>query len=162
MLVSIVAAMDRRRLIGRDGALPWRLPADLRRFRALTLGKPVVMGRKTFESIGRVLDGRLNVVLTGDRSFHRNGAMVCHSLDAGLAACQGRDEVMIIGGASIYAQALAHSDRMYLTLIDEVFEGDAYFPRYEPCAWEETEREDHPAGEVAQFGFSYLTLRRLV
>lgn len=153
--------MDRRRLIGRGAALPWRLSPDMRRFRRLTMGKPVVMGRKTFESIGRALDGRLNVVLTRDPAFGSDDALVAHSMDAAMAACGGREEAMIIGGASIYAQALPLADRMYLTLIHELFEGDSYFPSFDARAWQETARDDYCAGELAPFAFSYLRLERV-
>lgn len=153
--------MDSRRLIGRGNALPWRLPADMRRFRHLTMGKPVIMGRKTFESIGRVLDGRVNIVVSQASSFDCEGAIVVRSIEAALAACDGHDEVMVLGGASIYAQMLPMSGRMYLTLICDTFDGDSYFPEFDSGQWKETAREDHPAGDQAPFGFTFQTLERV-
>lgn len=160
--------MDRNRVIGVDNRLPWRLPEDLHRFRRLTLGKPIIMGRKTHESIGRPLDGRTNIVISRGRNYRSEGCRVVDSLTAALEICPDADEVMVIGGESIYVQALPLAKRLYLTLIDAAFDGDTYFPRYEPRAWRETERERHAAvegapsatGSAPAHAFSFVTLER--
>jgi len=148
--VAMIAAMSRNRVIGVNNRLPWYLPEDLKRFKSLTLGKPLVMGRKTFESIGRALPGRLNIVITRDEHyFHksrREGIRVCHSLDEALqladhqALIDGADEIMVMGGGEIYRQALAVADRLHLTEVDVEVEGDAFFPDFERDEWEEVER----------------------
>ena len=133
----MVVAMGRGRVIGKDNGLLWRIPDDLKRFKALTLGHPVIMGRKTWESLPerfRPLPGRTNIVVTRQDSYEATGAVVVHSLDearAAAARAEGADEVFIIGGAQLYNEALPFADRLYLTLIDDTKEGDAYFPEYE-------------------------------
>lgn len=160
MRVSLVAAMDRRRLIGAAGRLPWHLPADLAHFKRLTLGKPILMGRRTFESIGRALPGRHNIVISRDPGFRAEGCTVAPSLQAGLAASGVAPEVMVIGGASIYAQALALADRMYLTLVEAELEGDVYFPAWDPREWREVDRRRfEPDGRNA-YAYSFVTLER--
>ena len=144
--VAMIAAMSRNRVIGVNNRLPWYLPEDLKRFKSLTLGKPLVMGRKTFESIGRALPGRLNIVITRDSHYQREGIRVCHSLDEALqladhqALIDGADEIMVMGGGEIYRQALAVADRLHLTEVDVEVEGDAFFPDFECDQWEEVER----------------------
>jgi dihydrofolate reductase len=160
MSISLIVALAENRVIGRDNALPWRLSADLKRFRAITMGKPVIMGRKTFESIGRPLDGRHNIVVTRSADFHPQGVTVVGSIDEALARA-GDLEAMVIGGASLYAQTLPLADRMYLTKIHAAFEGDARFPDYDPAQWREAERLDVAAGEDAEFGYSFVTLERV-
>ncbi|MGE0253178.1 MAG: dihydrofolate reductase [Alphaproteobacteria bacterium] len=141
MRLSLIAAVARNGVIGADGGLPWRIPADLRRFRALTMGKPVVMGRKTYVSIGRALPGRANIVLTRDPAFRADGVETAADLDTALtlarrrAAEAGADEVFIIGGAEIYAAALPFADRLYLTEVDADIAGDAHFPAYARDGW---------------------------
>lgn len=159
-LVTIVVAMDRNGLIGDGDRLPWRLPADLRRFKALTMGKPVVMGRRTHESIGRPLPGRRNIVLSRDPGYRAEGCDVAASVDAALDACADADEVMIIGGAEIYADALPIANRMHVTLIDAAFSGDTWFPDYDAREWREVSREDCAPGESASFAFSFVDLER--
>ena len=161
MFVSIVAAMDRRALIGRGRELPWRLSADLRRFRRLTMGKPIIMGRKTFESIGRALDGRDNIVVSRRPEFRAEGCTVVDSLERAYEACGGSEEGMVIGGAEIYRQSLPTVSRMYLTFIDHEFEGDTYFPAYEREAWCETACEEFAAGEGILYPFRNVTLQRI-
>lgn len=161
MILSLIAAMDRNRLIGRDGRLPWRLPADLAHFKRLTLGKPVLMGRRTFESIGRPLPGRHNIVLSRDPRFTAEGCTVVHGLDAGLLAAGSAPELMVIGGASVYAQCLPRAERMYLTLVEAEDEGDVFFPAWVPGEWRETAREAHGSGDGNEHGFSFVTLERV-
>ena len=160
MTLSLIVAMAKNRVIGRDNALPWRLPADLKHFRRVTMGKPIVMGRKTFDSIGKPLDGRKNIVITRNSDYRPDGVTVVDSLDGALNAA-GDSEVMIIGGATIYEQVLPRADRIHLTLIDENFEGDAFFPVLIDDEWREVERTDIAPGEDANFGYSFVKLERL-
>lgn len=159
---SLVVAHDRNRLIGRDNGLPWRISEDLKRFKAITMGKPIVMGRKTFQSIGRPLPGRPNIVVTRDPAFQADGVHVVHDLASAwalaerLAAESGEAEIMVIGGGQIYAELLPSADRLYVTLVDGAFEGDAYFPPYGAADWAETKREDRPGDPP----FSFLILDR--
>ncbi|OLO03059.1 dihydrofolate reductase [Salinicola socius] len=144
--IAMIAAMSSNRVIGVDNRLPWYLPEDLKRFKSLTLGKPLVMGRKTFESIGRALPGRLNIVITRDPHYQREGIRICHSLDEALrladhqALIDGADEIMVMGGGEIYAQALPVATRLHLTEVDVELEGDAFFPAFTREEWEEAER----------------------
>lgn len=152
--------MDRNRLIGRGNALPWRLPADLKHFKAVTLGKPVLMGRKTYESIGRPLPGRHNIVVSRNADFSAPGCTVVSSTDAALQAAGDAPEIMIIGGAQLYVELLPRVQRVYLTRIDAAFDGDAWFPMLDSHAWREVERSDHGADEANPFGYSFLVLER--
>ncbi len=152
--------MDRKRLIGVENRLPWRLPADLHHFKRVTMGKPILMGRRTWDSIGRPLPGRDNIVVTGEDGFRAEGCSVVHSLDAALAAGRHHPEVMVIGGASFYAQMLPRSSRMYLTLIDYEFVGDTYFPDYVPAGWREIEREDCGPDDRNRYRYSFVLLER--
>ena len=159
MHVAIVVAMSENRVIGRRNALPWRLPADLRHFRRITLGKPVLMGRKTFESIGHALEGRTNIVISRDPQFQASGCLLASSLDEALTR-PGEDEIMVIGGASIYAQALPQTERIYLTLVHASIEGDAFFPAIDEDEWLTVARTDHHADERNAYPYSFLTLER--
>ncbi|HNK33609.1 MAG TPA: type 3 dihydrofolate reductase, partial [Plasticicumulans sp.] len=150
-MLSQIVAIGRNRVIGAGNALPWRLPDDLAHFKRLTLGKPVLMGRKTWESLGRPLPGRDNLVITRNPGYHAAGARVFASLDTALAACSDAPEIMLIGGAELYAQTLPICDRLYLTEVDAAPDGDAFFPALDPADWRETAAEPHPAdlGEEA-------------
>lgn len=143
MIISLIAAMARNRVIGKDNRLPWNLPADMKRFRELTLGKPVIMGRKTFESIGRPLPKRKNIIITRDKNYRAEGCIVVHSAKDALKAAEESNEVMIIGGEQIFSEFMPLADRMYLTFIEEGFEGDAYFPQFSQDEWKETSREEY-------------------
>jgi dihydrofolate reductase len=160
MIISLVVAMAENRVIGKNNALPWRLSADLKRFRRLTMGHPIIMGRKTYESIGRPLDGRENVVISRNPNFRPDGVTVVQSIDEALASAKDA-EIMIIGGADIYEQTLPRADRIHLTLIHQGFDGDVYFPEIGEGEWKETEREDVDAGVDATFGYSFITLERI-
>lgn len=162
MIVSIIAAMDNRRGIGVENRLPWRLSADLKRFRELTMGHHIIVGRKTFESIGKPLPGRHMIVITRDQEFQADGCDVCHSLTEALelARARGEHEVFICGGAQIYEQALTLADRMYLTLVDAEVAADTVFPAFDPHDWSERERIAHPADEKNQFPFTFSLLVR--
>ncbi len=149
--------MSQNRVIGKDGGLPWRLPEDLKRFRALTWGKPVIMGRKTFESIGKVLPGRQNVVISRQTQLQIEGAWVVGSLDQALQICQSEaTEVFVIGGSEIYRTALPQMKRLYLTLIHQDVDGDAYFPELDWSEWVEVSREDRNE----PMAFSFIVLER--
>lgn len=151
MTVSLIVAHGKNRAIGKDNVMPWHIPGDLKFFKAQTMGKPVVMGRKTFQSIGRPLPGRLNIVITRDENFTAEGVALSSSLDAALdlarkeVARLGGDELMIIGGAQIYKQSIALADRLYITEVDLEPEADAFFPETNPNEWTETFRETHEA-----------------
>ncbi len=162
MLTLLVAAAENN-VIGRHGELPWRLPADLKRFKALTLGHPVVMGRKTFESIGRPLPGRPNIVVTRQVGWAAPlGVTVCSNLPDALHAARAlSDEVFIIGGGELYAQTLPLADRVQLTRVHTDVPGDAFFPALAPAQWREVWREDHPADERHAHRFSFVELRRV-
>lgn len=159
-LISLIAAMADGRVIGRDNQMPWHLPADLAHFKKLTLGKPVIMGRKTLESIGKPLPGRHNIVLSRHADFSPPGVTVVADLDAALAAAGDVPEIVIIGGATIYAQMLARADRLYLTLISLTVDGDAHFPDWTTEPWRIAERHLHAADERNPHPLEFLTLER--
>jgi len=159
--IAIVVAMAENRVIGCENRLPWHLPADLRHFKQLTLGKPVLMGRRTHESIGRPLPERTNIVVTRDRTYSAPGCIVAHSLESALESAAGCAEVMVIGGTELYRQLLPRADRIYLTLVHAGFEGDAFFPELEAGEWREVERTDYPADEKNCCPYSFLRLERL-
>ncbi len=160
-MISIIAALARNRVIGVDNRLPWRLPADLKFFRCTTLGHAVIMGRKNYESIGRPLPQRRNIVLSTDPGYRAPGCEVRQSLAAALAAASDDPEIFIIGGANLYAQALPLAERMYLTLIEAEFAGDARFPDYDEKEWREIAREEHAPDADNPYRFSFLTLQRV-
>lgn len=151
--------MARNRVIGKDGKLPWHLPADLRRFRQLTMGHHILMGRKTWESIGRLLPGREHVIITREKNYRVPGAKVVNSLDAAIAAAGRDDEVFVIGGGEIYQLALPVADRILLTEIHRDFGGDTFFPQLPDKAWRETDRSRH-RDDASGLTYSYVTLER--
>jgi len=151
--ICLIVALAANRVIGKNNALPWHLPADLKRFKALTTGHPVVMGRNTHESIGRPLPGRRNLVITRDRDYSAPGCEVVHSLDEAIAACRGALDIFIVGGAELYRESLPRAHRLELTEIRAEFEGDATFPEFSLEQWRETAREIH--GNEAGIPFRY-------
>ncbi len=151
MGIAIIAAMSRNRVIGSEGAIPWHIPADLRRFRELTLGHTVIMGRKTFEAIGRPLPGRKNVVVTGQRNYAREDTLVVHSLTEAIESSDPAEELFICGGSEIYRQALPLCAKIYLTIVDLDIEGDAYFPPVPADNFRELSRETISESPPAQF-----------
>src|SRR5215469_4735852 len=159
-LVSLIVAMAQNGVIGRDNALPWRLPADLKRFRAFTLGKPILMGRKTFESIGRPLPERVNVVLTRDRGWFAAGVIVVHSVEHALAQAGASAELVAIGGAEIYRLVLPFARRIYLTHVHADVPGDIYFPDFDPTQWADVEYSTHPADDEHAYPVTFVTLER--
>lgn len=162
MFASIIAALDKNRLIGKRGGLPWYLPADLKHFKEITWGKPIIMGRTTHESIGRPLPGRTNIVLT-EKKEEISGCVVAHSVEGALMAAKdtGSNEVIIIGGARVYEEFLPTAKRMYLTLIDHAFEGDVYFPLYNEQEWREEAREPHEPDEKNRYAYTFVTEERI-
>lgn len=162
--LSIIVAQARNRVIGRDNKMPWHLPADLKHFKALTLSHPVIMGRKTFESIiaslGKPLPGRDNIVISRNAHFSAPGCIVAGSLEHALTACANAPEAFVIGGGEIYRQALPLAQRLYLTEIDADFDGEARFPEFDKTTWNETARRSFPAGE-AGFGYAFVTYEKL-
>ncbi len=160
MTVSLLVAMARNRVIGHMNRLPWKLPADLKRFKQLTMGHVIVMGRRTHESIGRALPGRRTYVLSRDRDYGAEGVTVVASLDAALDRCADEDEVFVVGGEAVFREALPRADRIYLTWIDADFEGDVVFPDVDLHAWALRSEEEHPADDQTPFGFSFRVYER--
>ena len=157
MIISIIAAVGKNNVIGVNNELPWKLSADLKRFRQITSGKPVVMGRKTFESIGKPLPNRMNIIITRDKNYTIDGCVAVHSAEGALNAAKGSKEIMIIGGGQIFREFLPKAKRMYLTVIEKEFGGDAYFPEYAKNEWKEVSREDH---EDNGLKYSFVDLER--
>ena len=159
--ISLIAAMADNRVIGIENRLPWKLPADMQWFRRHTLGKPIVMGRKTFESFGgRSLPDRHNIVISRDPRYRLDNASVAHSIDEALALAGDVEEVMIIGGASFYAQMLPQADRLYLTYVHAALKGDAWFPEADFSQWRELERQDRPADDKNAYAHSFVIYAR--
>ena len=153
--------MARNRVIGIENRLPWKLPADMKWFRQHTLGKPVIMGRKTFESFGgKPLPDRQNIVITQDPAYTQQQATVCHSIEEALTACGNAEEAMIIGGMSLYKQTLPSADKLYMTVVDAEFEGDAWFPEFDLNDWTEIEHQSHEADEKNAFRCDFIILER--
>jgi dihydrofolate reductase len=166
MIVSFLAAMDRNLVIGDERGIPWHLPADLKRFRRLTLGKPIVMGRTTFEHIGKPLDKRVNFVLSRRTSFLPDGALVVHSMEEVVRLAGGVPELVVVGGGRVFEAALPLVGRMYLTFVDGEFPGTAYFPESVSMppgtGWVETLRETHPADEKNPYPHQYVVVERVL
>lgn len=159
MFISLIAAMDANGAIGKDNDLPWRLPDDLKRFKSLTLGRPILMGRKTAESLGRALPGRTNLVLTRSGRVPFEGMQAVVSVDEALAAARdgGATELCVIGGAEIYALTLRLADKLYLTHVDTVVsEADAYFPEFDASRWKAVDRKSHAADDKHAFSFEFV------
>lgn len=160
MHTALIVAMARNRVIGRENSLPWRLSDDLKFFKRVTMGKPIIMGRKTWESIGRPLPGRRNIVITRNFEYFVDGIDVFHSLDEAISALQTEDEAMIIGGASLYKIGLEYASKLYLTDVNAEVEGDTYFPKFDLTDWQEIEREAYQKNEKNEFDFVCRTLIR--
>ena len=159
--LSLVCAMSQNRVIGFHNKLPWHLPADLRHFKELTLHKPVIMGRKTYDSIGKALPNRRNIIITRNQNLVIPNCEITHSLHDALCLTQNDTEVMIIGGENIFAQAMPLANRMYLTIIKQDFEGDAFFPQWPEEKWQLVETIDHVPDNINPFYYSFLTLIRM-
>lgn len=167
MKISLVWAMAQNRVIGRNNNLPWHLPEDLKYFKRITLGKPVIMGRKTYESIGKPLPGRTNIVVTRNADFSATGVKTVNSLSAAKALCEsigeidGISEAMVIGGAEIYTQAMPIADRLYLTEVHANVDGDTFFPEFDRGLWQEIAREDFDASGPNPYAYSFITLDKI-
>jgi dihydrofolate reductase len=159
-LISLIVAMAQNGVIGRGNALPWRLPADLKRFKEFTLGKPILMGRKTFESIGHPLPGRANLVLTRDRDWRAKGVIPVHSVEEALLQTRTCDELVAIGGAEIYRLMLPLARRIYLTHVQADIQGDRYFPAFDSAQWDDVEFHSLPADERHAYPVTFVTLER--
>ena len=163
--VAHIVALNRQRVIGVENRLPWHLPADLKHFKALTMGKPIIMGRKTWESIGRPLPGRENIVVTRQEGYGATGAKVCTSLEDALhvaresAERDGLDEIFVIGGETLYRQSLSSVDCIYITEVVAEVDGDAFYPDLDPCEWEEINRQSFPAEEAAP-AYAFVNYQR--
>ena len=155
MIISLIAAMDRNHLIGRDNGLPWHLPDDFKHFKAVTLGKPVIMGRKTFESIGKPLPGRKNIVVSRS-GFSANGVISVSGIEQALAAAGDAEEIMVIGGANLYQQMIDRADKLYLTHVDGEFEGDAWFPEFNLDDWKIISSKQYRADDRNNFNFTII------
>jgi dihydrofolate reductase len=162
MFVTLVAAAAENNVIGNKGKLPWKLPDDLKHFRMVTTGHPVIMGRKTFESIGRPLPDRLNIIITRQKDYTAQGCVVVHTLDQALTLAEQntKTEVCVIGGGEIYREAFRFADFIELTRVHTVVEGDATFPEISPEEWEEIWSEEHAADDRHEFAFTFQRLKR--
>ncbi len=160
--ISLICAASQNGVIGKDNRLPWRLPADLKRFKQLTLNHPVIMGRKTYESIGKALPGRTNVIVTRQKDFKAQDCRVAHSLEEALRLCKGDEEVFVIGGASLYEEALKRASKIYLTRIHHDFEGDTTLFHMDMAVWKETQRQDFQPDRENPYPFSFITLERSI
>jgi dihydrofolate reductase len=158
--ISLIVAMARNRVIGANNALPWHLPADLKHFKALTMGHHIVMGRKTYESIGKPLPGRTSVVVTRNAGYAPPGVITANSLEAAVSACGDEEEIFVIGGAELYLQTITLADRIYLTEIDADISGDAYFMELDGRQWQESERKSHMPDEKNVYPYQFVTYDR--
>ena len=158
----ILVAMDEGRVIGKNGKIPWRLSSDLKRFRSLTSGYPVIMGRNTFESIGKPLPGRENIILTRDKEFKRDGCYAVGSLKEALdlVASFNKEKIFIIGGGQVYKETLPFADEIELTLVDARLDGDTFFPEIKEIDWEEMKKEKHQADSENEYDYQYITYNK--
>lgn len=160
MRLSIITAMAANRVIGIENRLPWHLPEDLQHFKTLTMGHHIVMGRKTYDSIGKPLPGRTTVIITRNMDYAVPGCIAVNSIDAALTVCHGDSEVFFVGGAELYAQALHIAHRIYLTEIKRDFPGDAYFPPFDPSQWDEVSREKHTTTNSEPYDYHFVVYDR--
>ena len=158
--LSLIVAVAANQVIGINNTLPWHLPEDLKRFRALTTGHHIIMGRKTYESLGRLLPGRTTVIVTRNKAYQLEGALIAHSLEAAIKMCEGDTEAFIIGGAELYQDALKHANKLYITEIQIEVTGDALFPIIDLHQWQQTSREAHASAQGLLF--SYVTYTKLI
>jgi dihydrofolate reductase len=152
--------MSKNRVIGSNGAIPWHLPEELKRFRRLTTGHHIIMGRKTWESIRRLLPGRETIIITRQQGYQVPGAVTVHSLDEAIAACGNDSEIFVIGGAEIYAQALPRAARLHITTVDAEIAGDAHMPEFDDGSWREVSSVSYPADERHRYSFCSATYER--
>ena len=160
MKLSIIVAISENNVIGRDGSLPWHLSADLQRFKRLTMGHPIIMGRRTYESIGRPLPGRTSIVVTRQEDYQASGVLVASSLDQAFTITQTDDEAFVIGGAEIYHQALPRANRLVVTRVHAIIDGDVFFPPLDASLWQLQNEESHEADDRNDFPFTFQTFER--
>jgi dihydrofolate reductase len=160
MTVTIVVAISENHVIGKDNKLLWYLPADLKHFKDITTGHTVIMGRKTYDSVGKPLPKRRNIIITR-QVISIEGCEVVNSIEAALELCKGEPEVFIVGGAEIYRQSINLTDRIYLTIVHQTFEGDSFFPEIDPKQWQEVSREDHQPDDRNNLPYSFITLEKI-
>lgn len=159
-VISGIVAVSENQVIGKDNQLPWHLPADLQHFKTITMGRPILMGRKTYESIGKPLPGRCNVIITSDESYQAPGCVIANSIATAFDAVSYSEEVFVIGGAGLFQQVLPQIQRLYLTLIHHQFEGDTFFPEIDWSEWAEIKHENHKPDADNKYAYSFLTLHR--
>lgn len=160
MKISIIVAMASNRVIGFNNQLPWHLSADLKKFKQITMGSPILMGRKTYESIGRPLPGRANLIISRNPNYQQAGCQVFTDIDQALASCSNNDEIFVIGGASFYQTMLSRADTLYITEINQAFEGDTYFPEINDQDWIELERQEISNDASVSFSYNFVKLQR--
>ena len=158
--LSIIVAKSKNDVIGNNGRLPWHLSEDLKRFKSITMGKPIIMGRVTYESIGKPLPGRENIILTRRSNYLEKGITIIHSSDEALKSARDSDEVIIIGGGEIYKEFLSRVNRLYITHVDLHIDGDAFFPKVDYLDWQVMSREDFPVNKDREIGFCFEVLER--
>jgi len=159
--ISIIVAKSRNNVIGSEGNLPWHIPEDLKKFKSITMGKPMIMGRSTFESIGKALPGRKNIVMTRDKGYQADGISVAHSLEEALILCEQAGEIMIIGGGEIYKIFIGMVNRLYLTNVEKHIDGDVFFPEIDLSKWKVMSKEEFPVSTERKIGFSLEMLERI-
>ena len=160
MQLSIIVAMSKNQVIGMDGILPWHISSDLKNFKKLTMGKPILMGRKTHESIGRPLPGRENIILTQNKNYFSEGCVVKNTLDEALLYCEKAPEVMVMGGATLYEQTLNIAKKLYITEVIASVSGDIFFPEYDRSQWLEISRDNFKADESNEYDYNFTVLQR--
>jgi dihydrofolate reductase len=159
--ISLIAALTRKHVIGLNNAMPWHLPADLQHFKAISMGKPILMGRKTFEAIGKALPGRQNIVISRNPFYTAPGCTVTHSLDSAIALANTAEEVMVIGGGQLFTETLPLAHRLYLTWIEAELNGDSFFPEWDPKEWQVLSQEKRLADASNAFDLEFVTLERI-
>ena len=159
--ISIIVAKSRNNVIGSEGSLPWHIPEDLKIFKSMTMGKPMIMGRSTFESIGKALRGRKNIVMTRDKEYQADGISVAHNLEEALVLCEQAREIMIIGGGEIYKLFFGIANRLYLTNVEKYIDGDVFFPEIDLSKWKMTRKEEFPMNTERKIGFNLEVLERI-
>ena len=160
-IISIIVAKSHNNVIGSKGNLPWHIPEDLKKFKSITMGKPMIMGRSTFESIGKALPGRKNIVMTRDKEYQADGISIAHNLEEALILCDQAREIMIIGGAEIYKLFFGMANRLYLTNVEKHIDGDVFFPEIDLSKWKMIREEEFPMNTERKIGFSLEILERI-
>ena len=160
MVITLIVAKDENSVIGHEGRLPWHLPADMKYFKTVTMGKPLIMGRHTYESIGKPLPGRTNIVVTKDAGYQAPGCLVVHSVEEALTVVVDHPEVMVMGGATLYEQLLPRASKIYVTEVHAQVTGNTYFPTFNLDEWREVSRNDHAADENNAYAYSFVVLER--